>query len=845
MIKKTISGFIRSLSIKNKIILLVLSVIIFITVASFAAIITWGVRDFKRDMLNNTRLSARIVGEYCVTPLLFDDQEGANETLGKLQNIPGIEYAVLFNQHNNVFALFGNCDSSERITDKITNKTTRYAGDYLYVYEPVFYEGINYGTILVVSSTSMLTGQIITYIFIMTGAMIGFILLGYFLVNRFQRFISEPVVKLADFTNTISQSGDYQLRIKKTSADEIGRLYDRFNEMLEQIESRQREKEIAEAIVRESNDKLRLIIENSPLGIFHYDAQGTVSTCKKAMERLFGFSNIEIIGKNLNITINDDEMRKAFLLSLEGKQSVFSGLYQSSISGKSIYIRAIYTPLFTEEGKLEGGIGILEDISEQKRIENLMVEKESAIKANKAKSIFLANMSHEIRTPLNAILGFSQLMKKDKRLSTEIVANLNIINSSGEHLLALINDVLEMSKIEAGRVQVYETTFDIKGFVSDLVSMFRDRTASKNISLTLEIGREVPEFIRTDINKLRQILINLLGNAVKFTHHGGIMLSLWVEKHKQDNEDVVLMFEVEDTGVGMEEEELAHIFLHFEQSRSGRQSHSGTGLGLAISKEYINILGGDISVNSKPGEGTSFRFFIRVKPGHKEEVEGKIHVRDVKSIHPKHGSIEVAVVDDKVPNRELLDKLLTLTGFKTTSLSNGLEAVDHFRNNKPHLILMDMFMPVMDGFEAIKNIRKMPGGKEVKIFAVTASVFEEDKQNILEAGADEFIKKPFREEEILYKISEHLNLEYVFEEEGPDVASKAPQQDISGKYLLGELPPGLVNCLKNATVNGDIDALEQCIAEAREYNKTIAGTLAEALQQFDFDTLNRLLNNPE
>ncbi|MCF8387999.1 MAG: response regulator [Bacteroidales bacterium] len=839
MIKRKLSDFIKSLSVKNKIILLVQSITVFIVVISFTAMIFWGVGDYRNDLINNSELNARITGDFCVSPLAFDDKEGAEATLEKLKNVPEIDYAILYDENNDIFATYGDSGKAEFNNKNFKSSTIQFNDNELLVYEPIIYDDTHYGSILLNVSTEVLRKQITYYILLMTGLMIAFIFIGYMLASKFQRYITEPVIKLSHFTNTISRTGNYNKRIEKTGKCEISELYDRFNEMLEQIQKREKEKEQAELQIRESNEKLNLILDNSPLGIFHYTENGNITTCNKGLEDLFGFTKKDIISKNLHQTIEDGEMLKVFKRSLTGKRAVFRGEYTSSITGRKLFVRTIYTPLFDSDGKLIGGIGIYEDISEQKRIEDLQVEKESAIKANKAKSIFLANMSHEIRTPLNAILGFLQLMKKDDRLTGDMLSNLETINSSGEHLLALINDILEMSKIEAGRVQVYQSTFNLKIFLRDIELMFRVRTQSKGLSLSFEINPEVPEFVITDEGKLRQILINLLGNAVKFTKKGGILTRVWSKKLPGNNY-YELVIEVEDTGAGIEEKELNKLFMHFEQTKSGRQSHSGTGLGLAISKEYIKMLKGDINVKSKSGEGSVFRFFIQIKEGKEEDVKLPEADEMVIGIRKGYPTYKVLVVDDKKPNRDLLSKMLTMVGFNIRSAGDGSEALKIFQEWKPDLIMMDMFMPVMDGFEAIRKIRKLPGGEKTVIFAVTASVFEEDRHEILDSGADEFIKKPFRENEVLNKIRDYLKIEYEYKKTA-ETQTRFSDNKKPDEEVISSLPGDLVEKLKHATISGDIQVLEEHIPEIRKINQSLGDYFQKILKEFDFESMGKLL----
>jgi len=467
----------------------------------------------------------------------------------------------------------------------------------------------------------------------------------------------------------------------------------------------------------------------------------------------------------------------------------------------------------------------------------IKVEKEAAVFANKAKSIFLANMSHEIRTPLNAILGFSQLMEKDRSLSPDQRENISIINSSGEHLLALINDILEMSKIEAGRIQLNSVTFNLHAMIEEVGTLFRSKAEEKKLYLLVEMAKEMPEYITSDENKIRQVLINLLSNAVKFTNEGGIILRAWTVRSQMENQ--LLYIEVEDTGSGIADNELEKVFMHFEQTRSGQQAHVGTGLGLAICKEYIHMMHGEISVKSQIDKGSLFRFYIEINEGDLKNVVFHEVQSRVSGIEPGQKDIKILVVDDKEPNRKLLVKMLASVGFSLENATNGFEAIELFKSTNPDLILMDMFMPVMDGFEAIRTIRALPGGKDVKIFAVTASVFEEDKQNILESGADEFIKKPFKEYEIFEKISERLGVKFISQALETRTKEKEKSEPLTIE-LLSLIPQRIKDQIKEAIINGDIEMMEEKIIQLSSIDQLMSDQLLSLVKTYSFEKLNQL-----
>jgi len=830
-------GFISRLTIKRKLILLVLSVLVFVMIISFTLVIGWGIKDYKLDLESSTRLYAKVIGEYCIAPLAFSDNQGAADMLKKIKALPEISEAILFDNLDSLIARHNNHDYVNESIRTPDSAQAGFSDHALIVVEPIRYQKVHYGTIVLIASTGELKMQIRNWVFLMVAIMLVLMLMSYFLTSWLQGYISGPILKLAGFANLISTEGDYSRRIEKVGDDEIGRLYTSFNEMLEQIMLREEASLAAQHEIRLSNEKLNLILENAPFGFLHYDQHGVVTTCNKGHERIFQLDRKELIGQSLYHTIHDESMRKVFDDSLHGLRSHFTGSYVSTISHHDAYIRAIYTPLFSADGKIIGGIGIFEDISEQKRIESLQVEKEAAIFANKAKSIFLANMSHEIRTPLNAILGFSQLMAKDPSLSADHRENISIINSSGEHLLELINNVLEMSKIEAGRIQLNDVTFNLCALLDEVAVLFKSKAEEKRLYLHLEKSDELPEYVHGDEGKIRQILINLLSNAVKFTSEGGIVIRAW--KVDADTTSTLLNIEVEDTGAGIAGDELDKVFMHFEQTRSGKMAHAGTGLGLAICREYIHMMHGEISVKSTPDKGSLFRFYIRIRIGDSGMVSSQDSHKRVMGLLPGQQPLSILVVDDKEANRKLLVKMLAQVGFTVESATDGLEAIGFFKKSAPGLILMDMFMPVMDGFEAIRTIRNLPGGKEVKIFAVTASVFEEDKQNILESGADEFIKKPFKDYEIFDKISEHLGVGFDYQEMTGCPSGQAKRETLI-PAMIDALPGNLVEQIRTALINGDIELIENGIGLISDYDPSLACELLTLVKAIQLDKLNYL-----
>ncbi len=482
-------------------------------------------------------------------------------------------------------------------------------------------------------------------------------------------------------------------------------------------------------------------------------------------------------------------------------------------------------------------------IENARLFEEMQRAKESAEAANHAKSAFLANMSHELRTPLNAILGFSELMRRDPQMTPMQRENLETIDRSGEHLLALINDVLEFSKIEAGRVELQEQDFDLHHLLVGLEEMFRMRATHKGLMLTFEQCPDLPQYIHADENKLRQVLINLLGNAVKFTDEGNVTLRMAC-KQEQDSR-LTLIFEVADTGPGIAPEELEAVFDAFVQTESGQKSQEGTGLGLPISQQFVRMMGGQLKVHSTLGQGSVFTFDIVASRANASEVETAQPVRRVIGLEPGQPVWRLLVVEDRESNRQLLTKLLlgvsvrqggkTSPGFEVREATNGQEAIAIWKAWSPHLIWMDMRMPVLDGYAATRHIKASPQGNATIIIALTASAFEEDRETVLAEGCDDFVRKPFRETEIFDMLAKHLDVRFIYD----NIADAAPTGKSLGSELTSEaltsLPADIVNDLHQATLEADAEWTLDLIQEIHSHNPTLAEKLRDLINDFRFD----------
>ncbi len=601
---------------------------------------------------------------------------------------------------------------------------------------------------------------------------------------------------------------------------------------------------LAEKALQESQKRYHDILEVAPVGIMVYQNE-KVRYINPSGLALLGAERVEtVLDKNVRSIIHPDDADSC----LNTIRDILSGV--ASIPAiEARILRFDGTQRFTEltfsslhyDGALAVQV-IARDITERREAEEDRIARKVAEEANRAKSVFLSNMSHEIRTPLNAIIGFAQILKRDSSLSPKQVEQLQTIARSGEHLLKLINDILDLSKIEAGKLQIHPSPFDLHKLIADIENMFRFRAEEKGLQFIVELKESVPQYVRSDEGKLRQILINLLGNSVKFTKFGGLVLRLKAGSPGKEGtlqKELRLFIEVEDTGPGIPEDEIPQIFDSFRVSSAGRAA-GGTGLGLAITKSLLELMGGGISVNSQVSRGSIFRFELPIVRLENLEVEGNRTKRTIVGLEPRSGPYRILIVDDQKDNRELLRDLLEPIGFRVRTAQNGQEGLYLFERWFPNLILMDMRMPILDGYEATRKIKATERGRKTPVIAVTASAFEDEEKSVLATGVDGYLRKPVCPDDLFELIEKLLKARFLYKdpETAPSESERAPliqQED------LASIPDSVRLEMRKALEEGEMLKLKGLIDRIKESDPRIAQGLLFLVKRYDYEQLGKLL----
>ncbi len=660
------------------------------------------------------------------------------------------------------------------------------------------------------------------------------------------QWVTKPILNLNSAAKDIAR-GKWHQTIDLKRSDELGELGASFQQMAQQLHlsfqkladySQNLEKRVEQRTqeLSESKQLLDLVMNNIPQSIFWKNRDSVYLGCNQSFAKIAGMTPQEIAGKT------DYEMpwkkeEADFFIECDRKVMDANipelGIVEPQLQadGKQCWLETSKVPLHNLNGDVMGIIGIFQDITPYKKAE------QAAQEASQAKSEFLANMSHELRTPLNGILGYTQILARSQTLADKERNGINIIHQCGSHLLTLINDILDLSKIEARKLGLAPTVVHLPSMLQSVVEMFQIRAQQKGIEFFYYPSSRLPISVEADEKRLRQVLINLLGNAIKFTAQGCVILR--VDVPELSDTKACVFFEVIDTGIGIAPEGFTKLFEAFEQVGKHQRRSEGTGLGLAISQRIVQLMGGKIQVNSQLGKGSKF-FFTLELPLASNWAQQQGTIEGTNSIIGYSGKRrQILIIDDRWENRAVMFNLLENLGFLVIEAENGQEGLEKICTTKPDLVITDLVMPVMDGFELLKQIRDRENIKDTKVLVSSASVSLLDQQKALDGGGDDFLAKPIEAKSLLELLAKHLNLEWLYETQTDDIKSL---QNLSTEVVLP--PTNILEGLWELASQANLKALREQIEKLVEKDNIyapFAEPIFQLSKQFQAEEIEELL----
>lgn len=809
------------------------------------------VHMLRSQMARDLEILSVVVGDNCLSALVFDAPESAEKNLASLRREQQIRYAVLYDAEGRPFARYRR-DAEQQPRDPAA------AGEGVFVDISVFglgsvdvvrelvLDGRSVGRIFIHARMDELAAQLRGYVGMVGLLFLVALSLSLLLAMRLQRRVTDPILQLAAKTREISEQANYALRVPEPELDdEIAALFRGFNAMLEQIERHEQDlthirghlaqlveerTQALDAVVREQ----RLIMEALPLGVILLVGRRIMRVNPRAAE-VFGWDAPDMLGLSTEYLHPNraafEEVGRVGYARMVGGEIYRDDRILQRKDGSRFWARLIGQYIDPTNTEL-GSIWMVDDIDRDKALEDgLRQAREVAEKASRAKDAFLANMSHELRTPLNSVLGFAQLLEADGRLDAGQRGQVEGIRRGGDRLLGLINEVLDLAKIEANRLDLVPVEWDSTALLQEVGAMFLALARGKGIEMRIEPAADLPPRLRCDAKRLHQVLVNLIDNAVKYTHGGTVTLHAGFA-------DGMLTFAVNDTGMGIAAAEIEHIFEPFRQVGETQGRPQGTGLGLAIAKRLVERMGGSISVETAPGRGSTFRVHIPARPVAPGDGNGAAIPAPASIVGYRRGEgrgpLRILIVDDERDNREILRGLLEPLGFAVREAENGAVCGDQAVEWRPDLILMDLRMPDMDGLAATRALRHQPMFRRTPIVAVTAAAFEDDRAKALEAGCSAHLPKPVLREALVEALGALLPLEWV---RGEEPASDVTTPDIEALAPADRLQ------LRKLVRAGNVKAIGTLVEELAQQGCSPALTqrLSRLADAFDIAALRRLV----
>jgi len=784
-------SILQSMKIRHKLTAIIMLTCVISLVLVGAVFIAVEYTSSRKTLIGSLSTQAEMIADNCKASVIFDDPQDARDTLKSLRLEPSIIRACIYTKDGDSFAVYQRDDAGEKIYFKDPLRDGySFSDGILGVSKSIIVDGESVGFVCLRSDlhqlNTALTHNLYTVVFVLFG--VSFI--AYVLSARLQRVISGPILALTEVARNVSDNKEYSVRAVKDSNDEVGLLIDSFNEMLTQIEGNKMQltevnesleekvnertqelsKEIAER--RQAEERLKIFYrfaEESSQGVGWADLEGNVIFINPALSRMFGEERPENAYGKPVARYYDRHTQKRLAEEIFPKV-IKDGQWLGELStlGKNGEKVPTMNNLFLMrdiDGEPLYIANTLIDITERRQTEQqreeymaeLMIARDYAEEANLAKSQFLANMSHEIRTPMNGIIGFSDLLA-DEQLTEDQKGYVGIIRTSGDNLLRLIDDILDFSKIEAGQLDTEIIDCSLAEMLNSVGSLMRPRAMEKGLQFEIIEKNGLPANIKTDPTRLRQCLINLISNAVKFTETGHVFVTVSLDEF---NNEPFIRFDVEDTGIGIPVDKHRAIFESFSQADgSTTRKYGGTGLGLTITKQLAGLLGGELTLISEEGEGSTFS--IAIPAGlditkqpflDRHNIEGNTVLLGQSKARPQFSG-RVLIAEDAPTNQVLIKSLLKQFGLDVTLVEDGLQAIEQVETCQFDLIFMDMMMPVMNGYEAAESLRKQ--SITVPIIALTANAIKGDDKKCLDAGCDEYLSKPIDQAGLLAVIAKYL-----------------------------------------------------------------------------------------
>ncbi len=859
--------FLKNVSIReklNRIVMLTTSVALLLAALGF---FLYDLLAFRNTEARELSSVADIIGANSTASLQFRDPATGQETLETLSIDPRVVSAALYTLEGKIFVSYYR-DQKVALPDRPRETGNFFEKGQILIFRPILLNGKKIGTIFIHSDLQNLYDRLQQYGIIAFMVLVISLLGAFLLSSQLQKAISSPLLNLAHLANRVSRESNYALRAVNESQDEIGDLVIQFNHMLSQIQDRDialqdahdalegkvRERTLdleneiqirrkSESALRESEERLRSILDHATAVVYMKNIDLRYVLVNRQFEKVFGLSHEQVRGKtDLEIFSKDLAGRRIG----HDRRVLESGQpleveEQAQVGNKTETYISIKFPLRDSRGKIYAVCGLDTNITDRKNFEmelqNAKIEAESA---NSAKSAFIANMSHEIRTPLNAIMGYSQILRRDPTLTPEHYKALERIDTSGKSLLSLINDILDISKIEAGRMELRPVDFNMNRLIEDINTLFKLKCEEKGLTLEAIPLPEDRCWLYGDKEKIRQVLINLLANAVKFTDSGTISLNIIPETNDQ------YRFEVQDSGKGISPEAQKTIFEPFKQDAEGIKK-GGTGLGLAISRKQVLLMGSELYVDSKLNDGSCFYFTLHLPAAKEKQEPVKKEGKEVLRLSDDH-QVKALVADDNPDNRAVLAHLLKNVGVHVIEAENGLIALDKVRKHSPDIIFMDIRMPIMDGRQAIHEIISEFGPDRYKIVTISASAMQHDREQYLALGSHEVVLKPFRADEVFECLKNLLNVEFIYSDASRKDAKPQVLHDMD--YSKIQIPKAVHHSLKEAAELHYVTRIRQSLpllVQSGEEGGKLADNLNLYLKKYDMKKILTILNqvNPK